>query len=66
MSTGTGIPPGTHCEWCGAEFEPGSDPPAPRTHATLPPPERGGDEPLTHCEDCGAEYPQPGEVDSRS
>ena len=55
-------PTGTHCEWCGAEFEPGTSPPAPRPKAAAPSaPVRG--EPLTHCEWCGAEYPVPGDED---
>lgn len=66
MGTGKDVPVGTVCEGCGALYEPGSDPPRPVTPATLPPPERPGDEPLTHCQDCGAEYPQPGEVDATS
>ena len=53
------LPIGTHCEWCGAEFEPDTSPPKPRTHATAPAPAPGG-EPVTHCEWCGAEYPVPG------
>jgi hypothetical protein len=53
------LPTGTHCEWCGAEFEAGSSPPTPRTPAAIPAPAPEG-EPVTHCEWCGAEYPVPG------
>ncbi len=60
MTTDPVDPPvGTHCEWCGAEFEPGSAPPTPTTPAAKPAPLPGG-EPVTHCEWCGAEYPVPG------
>jgi len=50
----------THCEWCGAEFDPDTSPPSPRTKAAAPPTVTQG-EPATHCEWCGAEYPVPGE-----
>jgi hypothetical protein len=58
-------PAGTHCEWCGADFEApaGGDTPAepgphPRVAATKPDDAAAG---TTHCEWCGAEYPVPGE-----
>jgi predicted nucleic acid-binding Zn ribbon protein len=56
--------PGTHCEWCGADFEPGAEPPRPQRPVARPPAPAEGTEPATHCEWCGAEYPQPGETDS--
>lgn len=56
--------PGTHCEWCGADYE-RQDPARARRAgapaATVPPPETA--EPAAHCEWCGAEYPVPGEGD---
>ena len=55
-------PTGTHCAWCGAAFEPGTSPPAPRSKAAAPSEPVHG-EPITHCEGCGAEYPVPGEDD---
>lgn len=55
-------PAGTHCEWCGAEFEPGTSPLKPRTPAAMDPPPLAADEPTTHCEWCGAEYPAPGDA----
>ena len=63
MADGAKEPPtGTHCEWCGPEFEPGTSPPDPRSSAAAPSePVRG--EPITHCEWCGAEYPVPGDDD---
>jgi hypothetical protein len=51
---------GTHCEWCGAEFDPDASPARPRTKAKKPV-EAAHREPMTHCEWCGAEYPVPGE-----
>lgn len=57
------VPAGTHCEWCGAEFE-RDTPPARRTvPAAAPPPAAPAavGEPPTHCEWCGAEYPVPDE-----
>jgi len=54
------MPTATHCEWCGAEFEPDTSPPKPRGHAAEAAPEIAG-APATHCEWCGAEYPLPGE-----
>ncbi len=57
------VPESTHCEWCGAEFELGQDPPTPRTAPSKPAPVVG-DEPVTHCEWCGAEYPTPGADES--
>lgn len=36
------LPVGTHREWCGAECEPDTSPPKPRTHATAPAPAPGG------------------------
>jgi hypothetical protein len=52
--------PTTHCEWCGAEFEPDTSPPRPRGKAATPPADVQAEAP-THCEWCGAEYPVPGE-----
>ena len=61
MNGATDEPPaGTHCEWCGAEFEPECEPQRPRTKAVVLPPATQG-APVTHCEWCGAEYPIPGE-----
>jgi len=62
MGTHAQEPTGTHCEWCGAEYEQGSSPPRAATPAARPAPEPEGGEPPTHCEWCGAEYPVPGEV----
>ena len=53
-------PPSTHCEWCGADFEPDTAPPTPRSAAKTVPDAASG-APATHCEWCGAEYPVPGE-----
>lgn len=53
--------PGTHCEWCGAEY--GESPQAsekPRPAARRPAADPV-EEPATHCEWCGAEYPLPDE-----
>ena len=59
MTTGSAdLPVGTHCEWCGAEFEPGSTLPAAHTPPAKPAPVPDT-EPVTHCEWCGAEYPVP-------
>ncbi|MEQ8834320.1 MAG: hypothetical protein RIB67_07720 [Miltoncostaeaceae bacterium] len=52
------VPIGTHCEWCGADFE--KEPRPTRPKAPAPPPVTTGAEPPTHCEWCGAEYPVPG------
>lgn len=52
------IPVGTHCEWCGAEFDVDD---APTTGADPRPakPVATPSEPATHCEWCGAPYPDP-------
>jgi hypothetical protein len=52
----------THCEWCGADYDPATRPPG-RTPPAPPPapaPAPADAEPATHCEWCGAEYPTPG------
>lgn len=53
--------PGTHCEWCGAEYA--DDAPRRAAPLTVTPKRPSGDEtePVhpTHCEWCGAEYPTP-------
>ena len=60
----TGEPePGTHCEWCGADYE-RQDPQRARGRQAAPPSAPltvSEGEPATHCEWCGAEYPLPGE-----
>lgn len=53
--TSRGPGPGTHCEWCGAPYEPGAEPPPPRPAPPAPIAESSP----THCEWCGAEYPEP-------
>lgn len=55
-------PSGTHCEWCGADFEtpPGEAPAEPRARVAPATPEAVS-EGETHCEWCGAEYPLPRE-----
>lgn len=50
----------THCEWCGADYDPATRPPQRPPHARPPRGEAAGAEPATHCEWCGAEYPVPG------
>lgn len=52
------IPVGTHCEWCGAEFD---DPEGPRVgKVKVPTPGKASaEEPETHCEFCGIPYPEP-------
>lgn len=55
------IPTGTHCEWCGAEFDadalPVEDkPPAKKKTLKV---RVATSEPPTHCEFCGVEYPTP-------
>jgi hypothetical protein len=60
-------PSGTHCEWCGADFEApaGEDKPAHvHVHVRVAPGRPAEEsEGATHCEWCGAEYPVPGESD---
>jgi hypothetical protein len=56
-------PSGTHCEWCGADFEApagGAAPESAHTHVAPSKPAQEA-EAATHCEWCGAEYPIPGE-----
>ncbi len=56
------IPTGTHCEWCGAEFD---NPAGPRIgKVRVPTAEPAPSEPATHCEWCGVAYPEPGVDDS--
>lgn len=57
---GDTIPAGTHCEWCGADFEKGAGEVTRKAAAPPPAPVAVDDEPATHCEWCGAEYPVPG------
>jgi hypothetical protein len=67
MADGRSGDEGTHCEWCGAEYEPGADPATARPVAPprrLPAARPDAAEPVTHCEWCGAEYPVPGDAGS--
>jgi len=59
------IPVGTHCEWCGAEFD---NPSGPRVgKVRVPAPTAvSRQEPQTHCEWCGIPYPGPNESDPTS
>lgn len=62
MSTPTSPPPepGTHCEWCGAEYT-ADTPPQFVAPPTKPARQATDDEPATHCLWCGAPYGEPGE-----
>jgi hypothetical protein len=59
------IPVGTHCEWCGAEFEESGPPRVRKVRVPTPKP-AAPQEPQTHCEWCGAPYPEPEEGKARS
>lgn len=59
------IPAGTHCEWCGAEFDESVTPGARKVRVPAPKPV-APQEPQTHCEWCGAPYPEPGDDDGES
>jgi len=48
----------THCEWCGASFDPADQAPAPGTEHAEAGETNEPHEPSTHCQ-CGAPYPTP-------
>ena len=50
--------PDTHCEWCGAAFDPANQTAIEIPHTKDQPIDP---EPPTHCEWCGAPYPTPDE-----